>query len=73
MAGLGHQHLIDLECMDGNGCGQTSYQTAEGAEYGHSHAWARGADGTISILADGGHYERSPMYHCLVLEDLLAC
>lgn len=23
------------------------------------------------ILADGGHYERSPMYHCIVLEDLL--
>ena len=23
------------------------------------------------ILADGGHFERSPMYHCLVLEDLL--
>ena len=23
------------------------------------------------VLADGGHYERSPMYHCIVLEDLL--
>ena len=23
------------------------------------------------ILADGGHYERSPMYHCIILEDLL--
>lgn len=23
------------------------------------------------ILADGGHFERSPMYHCLVLEGLL--
>ncbi|MCC6587590.1 MAG: alginate lyase family protein [Bryobacterales bacterium] len=23
------------------------------------------------ILADGGHFERSPMYHCLILEDLL--
>ncbi len=23
------------------------------------------------ILADGGHFERSPMYHCIVLEDLL--
>ena len=23
------------------------------------------------ILADGGHYERAPMYHCIVLEDLL--
>ena len=23
------------------------------------------------ILADGGNYERSPMYHCIFLEDLL--
>lgn len=23
------------------------------------------------ILEDGGHFERSPMYHCLVLEDIL--
>ena len=23
------------------------------------------------VLADGGHFERSPMYHCLILEDLL--
>ena len=23
------------------------------------------------ILPDGGHFERSPMYHCIVLEDLL--
>lgn len=23
------------------------------------------------ILGDGGHYERSPMYHCIILEDLL--
>jgi uncharacterized heparinase superfamily protein len=23
------------------------------------------------ILSDGGHFERSPMYHCIVLEDLL--
>lgn len=23
------------------------------------------------VLADGGHYERSPMYHCIVTEDLL--
>ncbi|MFM8892755.1 MAG: heparinase II/III family protein, partial [Planctomycetia bacterium] len=25
----------------------------------------------IQILADGGHFERSPMYHSLVLEDML--
>lgn len=52
---LGHQHLIDLACMDDSGCGQTSYQTAEGAEYGHTHAWARSTEGSLTILADGGH------------------
>ena len=26
---------------------------------------------TEQVLADGGHFERSPMYHALVLEDLL--
>jgi uncharacterized heparinase superfamily protein len=25
----------------------------------------------IQVLADGGHYERSPSYHCQVLEDLI--
>jgi len=25
------------------------------------------------ILPDGGHFERSPMYHCIVLEDALDC
>ncbi|CAN5371110.1 N/A [soil metagenome] len=25
----------------------------------------------VQLLADGGHYERSPMYHAVVLEDLL--
>ena len=23
------------------------------------------------ILNDGGHFERSPMYHCIILEDIL--
>lgn len=25
------------------------------------------------VLPDGGHYERSPMYHCLVMQDYLDC
>jgi uncharacterized heparinase superfamily protein len=25
------------------------------------------------VLGDGGHYERSPMYHSIILEDLLDC
>ncbi len=43
-------------------------------------AWPEQLDATLKllhreleeqILADGGHFERSPMYHALVLEDLL--
>ena len=26
---------------------------------------------TEQILEDGGHFERSPMYHCIILEDIL--
>ena len=25
----------------------------------------------VEVLSDGGHFERSPMYHCLILEDVL--
>lgn len=28
---------------------------------------------TVQILSDGGHYERSPSYHCQVLGDLIDC
>ena len=40
-----------------------------------SRWWARGEkllerELKEQILPDGGHFERSPMYHCLVLEDL---
>ncbi len=42
-----------------------------------AEAWLRRGTGIIhrqlpeQILADGGHFERSPMYHSLALEDLL--
>jgi uncharacterized heparinase superfamily protein len=48
----------------------------EGAE---AEAWrARGArilerEIAEQVLPDGGHFERSPMYHAIVLEDLLDC
>ena len=29
------------------------------------------AEAEEQVLPDGGHFERSPMYHCIVLEDLL--
>lgn len=46
----------------------------EGAE---ADAWRRKGLALLSreigeqILPDGGHFERSPMYHCILLEDLL--
>jgi uncharacterized heparinase superfamily protein len=42
-----------------------------------AHRWLRKGFKIISkeldiqVLADGGHYELSPMYHCLFLEDVL--
>jgi hypothetical protein len=49
---LGHQHAIyDADEKDGS----TSYERAEGFQYGHSHQWLRGADGTITLLVADGH------------------
>lgn len=48
---LGHAHLIDSSA---NG-GDSSYATAEGEEYGHTHPWVRSPDGSIVIGASAGH------------------
>lgn len=53
----GHQHTIDLDDV-GRWYEQltTSYQTSEGADCGHSHAWVFDKDsGSITIAADSGH------------------
>lgn len=48
----GHQHSIyDVEELSGG----TSYETAPGAPYGHSHPFIRHDDGSISIGAVDGH------------------
>lgn len=49
----GHQHLIaDLDEKDG----YTSWETAAGDQYGHSHPWVRGEDGSsIHIGEANGH------------------
>lgn len=49
---LGHQHLI-YDADEKDGC--TSYDRADGFQYGHSHNWIRGADGTLTVLAADGH------------------
>lgn len=48
----GHQHQIEV---DEDGELWCSYNTATGADYAHSHAVMRNAEGGIEILADSGH------------------
>ena len=38
------------------------------AQNGHKDTYERDKE---QILKDGGHFERSPMYHSIVLEDIL--
>lgn len=47
----GHSHLVD-DSLEG---GTTSYDKAEGEDYGHSHPWVRNDDGTITIGESAGH------------------
>lgn len=48
----GHQHAIhDVEELSGT----TTYETAPGSTYGHSHPFIRHDDGSISIGAVDGH------------------
>lgn len=54
----GHQHAVDLTGYDDSirNSGQTSSQTAEGAEEPHAHAWLRDPEtGAIRIAMDSGH------------------
>lgn len=47
----GHSHLIDLT----GAAGESSYEKMTGEEYGHTHPWIVGEDGTITIGASAGH------------------
>ena len=53
----GHAHLIRDKDFDGVpvNAGETSYQTSEGAESGHSHPWIRLEDGSLVIGESDGH------------------
>jgi len=48
----GHQHVLDGAEAKG---GSTSYDKMEGDDYGHSHAWVRATDGSITIAMAEGH------------------
>ncbi|MBA3421657.1 MAG: hypothetical protein H0U12_07160 [Thermoleophilaceae bacterium] len=50
----GHQHTIDLDCFY-EGAGYTSHNKSTDDEWGHTHSVVRGADGSLTILADTGH------------------
>lgn len=53
----GHQHQIDLDDPADGWSDQltTSYNTAEGADSGHCHAWIYDEAGKITIAEDSGH------------------
>ncbi len=54
----GHQHTIDLDDPADGWSDQlaTSYNTAEGADNGHSHGWTFDpTTGAVTILTDSGH------------------
>lgn len=52
----GHAHTVDVSYGIEAGCSwYTSYQNADGATSGHSHAVVRNADASVTILADSGH------------------
>lgn len=53
----GHQHQIDLDDPADGWSDQltTSFNTADGATSGHSHAWVYDEAGKITIAEDSGH------------------
>jgi hypothetical protein len=54
----GHQHTVDLDdpADEWRDSLSTSYQTSEGADQSHMHAWTFDPDtGAITIAADSGH------------------
>lgn len=68
----GHAHTVSLDDPARYWCDQlqTSYQTAEGADYGHSHAWVFDAKtGAITVADDSGH---SHTIEAVVPSDVLA-
>jgi uncharacterized heparinase superfamily protein len=66
---VGGNHLLkNLKAMAVAGCFWAGTQ-AHAWSVGYTDRFARELEG--QLLSDGAHYERSPMYHCLVLEDAL--
>lgn len=63
----------------GNHLLENAYGLFFGAYYFNEEKWYRQATDLLTsqlneqILPDGGHYETSPMYHCLLLYRLMLC
>lgn len=63
---VGGNHLIkDIKALAGGGVFLDDVGLIRTAER------ALGRELEVQVLADGGHYERSPSYHCQVLGDLI--
>jgi uncharacterized heparinase superfamily protein len=65
---LGNHLLVNAKAMAIAGC---FFAGAEADRWRQRGAEILGAQLAEQVLADGGHFERSPMYHALVLEDVL--
>ena len=65
---LGNHLLVNAKAMAIAGC---FFAGAEADRWRQHGAEILGAQLAEQVLADGGHFERSPMYHALVLEDVL--
>lgn len=50
----GHQHIVDVDDYDDDGCGCTSYAISADGEF-HKHDWLRGDGGKIDIGDNAGH------------------
>jgi hypothetical protein len=48
----GHQHSIDTSRSSS---GETSWAVPEGSDGGHTHAWVKAVNGTVTIAEVGGH------------------
>lgn len=70
------RHRLEYH-LAGNHLLENGFALLTGALYFRNAGWIRKAGGILirelnkQILSDGGHYERSPMYHQLLLDRLL--
>ncbi|GLI36436.1 heparinase II/III family protein [Desulforhabdus amnigena] len=67
---LGNHLLANLKALVFAGC---FFEGAEADEWLAKGLGEMQRELREQVLPDGGHFERSPMYHAIILEDLLDC